>query len=319
MEATLVLAFTAGMVASVNPCAFSLLPAYIGAFVTGDDVSEAVEVRILRAVGVASAVSVGFVAVFGVAGLLLGSVSGQVRRQIPWVTIAIGGVLVVAGLAVMAGWKPRLFGGGVVLGGSRSRFVSMVGFGVSYAVASLSCTIGPFLAVTGAAISLSTVGGIASYVAYALGMGVVILAVSVAAALARTSLVATLRGVSRFAPLAGGFLMILTGLYAIWYGRWALAVYGGDLETDPLIDVGETLRVQVLVAVESFGAIRLAALIVLVVVFAVIGFAAFGRRPGQPDSVQPNDSERLVDGSGKHTVTSSCDDPSTDQQPEIHA
>jgi len=34
MVPTLILALTAGMVAAINPCGFSLLPAYIGSFVS---------------------------------------------------------------------------------------------------------------------------------------------------------------------------------------------------------------------------------------------------------------------------------------------
>lgn len=298
MEATLVLAFTAGMVASVNPCAFSLLPAYIGVYVAGEDVAEAVELRILRAIGVALAVSVGFVAVFGLAGLALEYLSGAVRRQIPWVTIAIGGLLVLAGAAVVAGWKPRLMIGETRLGHSTNRFLSMVGFGASYAIASLSCTIGPFLAVTGAAMSLSAAGGMASYVAYALGMGVIILAISVTAAVARTPMVGALRRLSQFAPRAGGVLMIVAGLYAMWYGRWELAVYGGDLDSDPFIDAGEQLRLKALVAVQSFGALRLAAVVIVVVAVTTTGFAMLRRRPAKAPPATAERSTRSGIGCG---------------------
>lgn len=269
-EAPLLLAFTAGMVASVNPCAFSLLPAYVGLFVHGEDREEPLEHRMLRAIGVAVAVSAGFVIVFGLSGLALDALTGTVRRQIPWVTIAVGAALVVTGVAVVAGWKPRLALSGLRFGSSGRGFGSMVGFGASYAVASLSCTIGPFLAVTGAALSQSTLGGVASYVAYALGMGVVILAISVGAALMRPGTAGTMRKASRFAPRAGGVLMVLAGLYGIWYGRWELAVYGGDLNTDPVIEAGEDLRIRLVALVESIGALQVTAVVLGVVASTVI-------------------------------------------------
>ena len=272
MEAALILAFTAGMVASVNPCAFSLLPAYVGAYVVGEDADEPLDTRVLRAVGVACAVSIGFVGVFGVSGILLDSVSSTLRRQVPWVTVGVGGLLVISGVAVVAGWKPRLAVAPRLMSGG-SRFWSMVGFGASYAVASLSCTIGPFLAVTGAAMSLSRWGGLASYVVYALGMGVVILAISVTAALARTSLVGRLRRLSIIAPRIGGAMMILAGLYAIWYGRWELAVYSGDLSSDPLVDLGEDLRLRAQEFIQQVGAVRLAALVVLTCALLALGVA----------------------------------------------
>lgn len=274
IEAPLLLAFTAGMVASVNPCAFSLLPAYVGLFVVGEDLERPVEARLLRAVGVAVAVSVGFVIVFGLAGLVLEYLSSSIRRQIPWVTISVGVALMAAGVAVVAGWKPRLATRGLRLGSSGTGFVSMIGFGPSYAVASLSCTIGPFLAVTGAALNRSAVGGVATYVAYALGMGVIILAISVASALARTATIGTLRSWSRFAPRAGGVLMILAGLYGVWYGRWELAVYRGDPGTDPVIDAGERWRLRMVTLVENVGALRLTGLVLAVLVVSIAAFAA---------------------------------------------
>lgn len=272
-EAPLLLAFTAGMVASVNPCAFSLLPAYVGLFVAGEEAARPLEERMLRAIGVAASVSLGFVVVFGLAGIALDAMTGALRQKLPWVTIAVGAALVVAGVAVVAGWKPRLAAGGLRFGSSGRGFVSMVGFGATYAVASLSCTIGPFLAVTGAALNQSAFGGIVTYVAYALGMGVIILMISIGAVTSRSA-AGMLRRVSRFAPRLGGVLMVIAGLYGIWYGRWELAVYGGDLSTDPVIDAGEELRLRVVAAVESVGALRLAAVVVGVVAASIAAGAA---------------------------------------------
>ena len=107
-QATLALAFAAGMVASFNPCGFSLLPAYIGAFVANDRTDATIQARIGRAVTVAAAVSVGFVAVFSVAGFALDRLAASARAQLPWVTIGIGLVLFFAGIAGVWGWKPIL-------------------------------------------------------------------------------------------------------------------------------------------------------------------------------------------------------------------
>lgn len=172
ISAPVALAFTAGMVAAFNPCGFSLVPAYIGAFVSGDKTATRVDQRVLRAVGVAAAVSVGFVLVFGAAGLVIDQIAGGARRQLPWVTIAIGALLVVTGVATVAGWKPRLAVQGPNLAAGRRGIPAMVGYGATYAVASLSCTLGPFLAVTGAAITQSTAQGVATYASYGIGMGV---------------------------------------------------------------------------------------------------------------------------------------------------
>lgn len=85
-------------------------------------------------------------------------------------------------------------------------------------------------------------------------MGAVILAMSVATALAYTTLTRAMRNLTRIASRVGGALMIADGGYATWYGRWELGVYAGDLDDDPIADT-----------IENLGAGRLALTVVLVV------------------------------------------------------
>ncbi len=296
LSAPIILAFTAGMVATFNPCGFSLLPAYIGAFVATDETSERPERRVIRAVGVAAAVSLGFVIVFGTAGLIIDSLASGARRQLPWITIVIGGLLIIAGVASILGWKPKV---GIRVpdlttgkGGGRL----MVGYGATYAIASLSCTIGPFLAVTGAALSQSRAQGIATYVAYALGMGVIILILSIAAALAHSTVANHMRQLSRIAPRVGGILMVLAGAYAIWYGRWELNVYSGDLSTDPVVDAMENFRLGLVGFIERIGAVRLAAIVVIGVV-AVIATGRIART-----SMYTNEDTEELDHEHEHDL-----------------
>jgi cytochrome c biogenesis protein CcdA len=269
------------MVATFNPCGFSLLPAYIGAFVAGDEVTQRADQRVLQAIRVAAAVSVGFVLVFTTVGLVIDRVAGEVRQQLPWVTIVIGGLLVVAGVATIAGWKPRIAIRGPHFSTGSNKVRVMVGYGVTYAIASLSCTIGPFLAVTGTALSQSRLDAVGTYVAYALGMGVIILVLSVTSALAHSTVANHMRRISRFAPRVGGALMVLAGTYAIWYGRWELAVYDGDLGTDPVIDTMEDVRLWFVNTIERIGSQRLAILVVL----AVVAVIAAARWPKAHDPV----------------------------------
>lgn len=262
---TIALAFTAGMVATFNPCGFPLLPAYIGAFVAGDEVTQQVDRRVLRAIGVAAAVSVGFIMVFATVGLIIDSVAGEARRQLPWVTIIIGGLLLIAGTASIAGWRPSIPVRGPRFSTASNRPLVMVGYGIAYAIASLSCTIGPFLAVTGTALSNSRLEGLATYLAYALGMGVIILVLSITSALAHSAVAHHMRRLSRIAPRIGGALMIFAGGYAIWYGRWELAVYKGNLDTDPVIATMEDIRLSLINGIERIGAQRLVVLIALTI------------------------------------------------------
>jgi cytochrome c-type biogenesis protein len=270
-NAPLALAFTAGMIASINPCGFALLPAYIGAFVAGDDTRIRADWRIARAVGVSAAVSVGFAAMFIIVGVVFSAASSALRQQMPWVTIAVGSVMLAMGIASIAGWKPRLpFNNRSTT--QRRDAVGMATFGFAYALVSLSCTLGPFLSVSTFAMQQSFLGGITTYVVYAAGMGTIILALSVSAALAHDSFVGTLRNASKYAPRLAGVLLTLSGGYAIWYGRYELSVYDGNRSSDSIVDAGTNLQTRFVLFTQSFGASRIALVIVALTAVAFLGF-----------------------------------------------
>jgi hypothetical protein len=123
----------------------------------------------------------GFVAVFGAFGLLAAPLATVAHRVLPWVTIAVGLAVAVVGALLVAGRSIHLT---LPVVATRAR-LSAVGFGMAFALASLSCTIGPFLALVTAGFRTRSVAeGIGAYLAYALGMGAVIAVVSVIVAAA---------------------------------------------------------------------------------------------------------------------------------------
>ncbi|HMQ28498.1 MAG TPA: cytochrome c biogenesis protein CcdA, partial [Acidimicrobiales bacterium] len=162
IEAPFALALTAGMVATVNPCGFAMLPAYLAYFVGAEDAADDdARAGILRALAVGGVVTLGFLLVFGTVGLAISHLSISINRFLPWVTLIIGVGLFVLGIAMVRGFElvvrlPKLDRGGDSRG-----LGSMFVFGISYAVASLSCTLPPFLAVTATTFSqLSYVSGV---------------------------------------------------------------------------------------------------------------------------------------------------------------
>lgn len=275
MNAPLALALAAGMVGAINPCGFSLLPAYIGFFVTGDNARDPLERRLLRAVSSAVAVTVGFVFVFVTLGVLLDSVARRLRPNLPWFTMTVGALVVLAGITVIAGYRIPLPIPAIRVASGRGA-TAMALYGVVYALASLSCTLGPFLAITSTALNRSAMGGLATYVAYAVGMGTIITILALGTALARPGPGRLLRRLSRDAPRLGGLLMILSGGYAIWYARWELAVYGGNLNNDRVVNAGEQLRNDLVQLIERVGATRL--LLVMVTAVALLCAQVLFRR-----------------------------------------
>jgi cytochrome c-type biogenesis protein len=252
----------AGMVAVVNPCGFALLPAYASLLIIGDETPNRT-VAVWRALALAAAMTAGFVVVFGSFGLLLASVASvsAVQEYLPWFTLVLGLTLVALGGWLLAGGSLpglRIAVRGPALSRSAS---SMAAFGAAYATASLSCTLAPFLATVVASFRTRSVGdGVAVFGAYALGMGLVIVAVSLAVALAQTAVVTWLRRAGRFVPRIGGALLLVAGAYVAYYGWWEINVLRGGDPDDSVIATGETIQRWLAEAIDNLGAWGIAAI-----------------------------------------------------------
>ena len=277
MNAPVALAISAGMVAAVNPCGFSLLPAYVGLFVGSDDAhTTTIAKRLARAAGSAVAVTTGFVAVFSVAGVILDRVSTSFQQRLPLITLFVGALIVVTGIAVMFGRKIAL---PVLITrhrGSGRGVVSMMSFGVTYAVSSLSCTVGPFLAIVAVGRRRSALSGLVTYGAYATGMGIVVAALAIGVVVAHSPQ-HVFRHASRFAPKVGGIMMILSGSYSMWYARWELRVYSGNMSTDGLVAGVDSRRAWIANYLADLGPTRVIA-ITLVVVVGIVAIQASRKR-----------------------------------------
>jgi cytochrome c-type biogenesis protein len=243
VEESLALALAAGMLAAVNPCGFALLPAYLSILVLGDDSPGAAR-AVGRAVTLTAWMTIGFIAVFGVFGLVVSPVASQVQQYLPWFTVAFGVVVAAAGAWLVAGRELTRLRLGAGSGAAVTRSaLAMVGFGVSYAVASLTCSIAPFLALVVTSFRAGSTGeGVLLYVAYGVGMGLLVGLAAVAVALARRGLVTRLRRTGRWVPRAGGVLLLVVGAYVAWYGVWELRVLGGDDPADPIIEAAARIQ-----------------------------------------------------------------------------
>jgi cytochrome c-type biogenesis protein len=233
IDGAFAVAFTAGMLATVNPCGFAMLPAYLGFFL-GVEGSDDAQAGLSRALAVGLAVSVGFAATFAAIGLVVSHITSSVYEWAPFVSVVIGVVLALLGLYLLTGRElkvalPRLDAGGRTTG-----ITSMIGYGVSYAVVSLGCTLPLFLVqVAGTFRRESWVSGVAVFVAYGLGFTVMLVALTVAVALARRSLVAGLRRLLPFVQRISGGLLLLAGAYVAWYGWYEKNRIGDE---DPFVD-----------------------------------------------------------------------------------
>lgn len=282
------LALTAGMVAALNPCGFALLPAYLTLVVAGGDETTSRASAVGRALTMSGAMTAGFVTVFGAFGLIAVPLALSLERYLPWATIVIGFALIGLGVYLLTGRElllntPKLAGAapGKTL---RSMFL----YGVAYAVASLSCTIGPFLAITTSTFrSESVLSGLSVFVLYGIGMGLVVGVLAVAVALAQKGFVTRFRQATPYISRFSGVLLVLAGAYVAYYGYYEIQVFSGAAADDPV--VGAFTQVQSSVAnwVAGINPAILAAALALLVA-AGLGGAWWNRRRNRSGNAEPS-------------------------------
>jgi cytochrome c-type biogenesis protein len=281
-----------GMVATVNPCGFAMLPAYLAYFLGVDDRdAEIPRASVATALRVALAVSAGFMAVFALAGLVVEMTALPVYENVPWISILIGLALFALGLAMLGGFEPRVRLPRLDRGGRERTIRSMFVFGVSYAIASIGCTLPLFLAAVSGTINRESVAdGVMVFGIYALGMGLVLAALTVAMALARTSIVRLLRRVQPYIGRVAGGLVALAGAYVAYYGWLELRVArarGGAIPSSGITDRVTDWSYDVSDWIERTGPVRIA----VVVAAALAAVALWAARQGARRSIrQPDDT-----------------------------
>jgi cytochrome c-type biogenesis protein len=162
-----------------------------------------------------------FSGVLVLAGLVLAAGLRSLVHAVPWMVVAVGTGLVVAGVAILGGHslglrvtgrlRPNPTGGGQGYG-------RVAAFGAGYAIASLSCTLAVLLSVaTQATATANPLQVLAVFGALAAGATSALLALSLSVALAKGVIA---RGMRRLAPVmdtVSGVMLAGSGLYLVVY------------------------------------------------------------------------------------------------------
>ena len=219
-------AFSAGMVSSVNPCGFAMLPAYLGLYLSENDSVDpggsTVLARLLRALLVGATVSLGFVVLFAAVGTPIGLGARGIADAFPWIGLLIGILLVGAGAYLLAGGKLyNNFAASISarFGNANSKSVrSYFTFGLAYGTASLSCTLPIFLAVIGGTFTAETfLDSVWQFVLYGLGMGSVILALTIGMALFKGAMTGALRKALPHVGAISAVMLLVAGTFIVYY------------------------------------------------------------------------------------------------------
>ena len=295
-------AFSLGLVAAVNPCGFALLPAYLSFYLGLDaptdpdpsdqPASESSPVgnrhhsspergTVLRSVVVGATMTAGFVAVFAVIGAAWSSISSVIGERLPWVTAIMGVALIGLGIAMVAGKQPTLALPKLHVDAGRREIGSMFLFGVSYAVASLSCTIPLFIGTMTTAFDTSFAGGVLSFVMYGLGMGALVTLLTVTVGLARTGLLKALRWSLPYIGRISGVLIIGAGAIVAYYGWAETRQLALDSRGTGFANTLSDAQNHIQVWIEDVGSVRLG-LIAAVIIAGSVAISLIRRHGARP-------------------------------------
>jgi cytochrome c-type biogenesis protein len=219
-------AFGAGMVSAVNPCGFSMLPVYLSLYLGNQENTfqhHSLLFRLAKAGWIAAIVTGGFALLFGVFGIIVSAGGAVLVRFMPWISVVVGAFLVLLGIWLLAGkylsfnWILRLAN---KIGDPRKMTIrGFFLFGVAYGATSLSCTLPIFLMVVGSSATAgSFLSGIIRFVGYILGMGTVLLFLTLSMAFIKEGVVVgLLRKALPYIQKVSAVLIMLSGGYVLYY------------------------------------------------------------------------------------------------------
>jgi len=227
IDAAFTIAFVAGVFATFNPCGFAMLPAYLSLAILDSQELRSRRTQIFKALKFSGLMGLGIVGVFAIFSLIIFPISTSIQKYLPYVTSFLGILILIFGAAL-------IFKGPVLLKKIWSPNVSPTGswvtyilYGVTFALGSISCTIGPFLAVTSTALGASLVESLLTYIFYGLGFVATISILAIFTALSKNLLIKKIRGAGGALEKFMGGLMALIGLYLIYFGINELAFQYG--------------------------------------------------------------------------------------------
>jgi cytochrome c biogenesis protein CcdA len=179
--------------------------------------------RLLRALVISLAVTGGFVLLFGSIGVAITAGAQLLNKVIPWVGLVIGILLTLLGLWLLAS-RNKLYVGmaqrmsaRISLSG-RNKIVSFFLFGIAYALASFACAFPTFsIAVTSSLTKGNYVSGLGEFLAYSLGMGLVLTVLTLAMAIFKGAAVRKVRAVMPVVERVSPAVVTLAGLFIVYY------------------------------------------------------------------------------------------------------
>ena len=217
--------FVSGMLATVNPCGFVMLPVYISMFLSSKErqVNQSNFVyKLLNIFKISISLGLGFLIIFGAVGLAVTGGLLFIQPILSWLSTLIGFFLVGLGIYTFSGKSlylsfPQKLSYKINIS-QDSKFKSIFLYGLSYGIASISCTLPLFIALISNAInSGGLTNGIKQFISYSLGMTSVILVITLFASFIKNFSLLKKTSLTKFYQYPAGLIITLVGMYLIIY------------------------------------------------------------------------------------------------------
>ena len=217
--------FVSGMLATVNPCGFVMLPVYISMFLSSKErqVNQSNFVyKLLNIFKISISLGLGFLIIFGAVGLAVTGGLLFIQPSLSWLSTLIGFFLVGLGIYTFSGKSlylsfPQKLSYKINIS-QDSKFKNFFLYGLSYGIASISCTLPLFIALISNAInSGGLTNGIKQFISYSLGMTSVILVITLFASFIKNFSLLKKTSLTKFYQYPAGLIITLVGMYLIIY------------------------------------------------------------------------------------------------------
>ncbi|MFP9192740.1 cytochrome c biogenesis protein CcdA [Natronosalvus vescus] len=215
---TLAFAIGAGVATFFSPCAYPLLPGYVGYYVSQTEGGEAT---------LGGSLSRGLIAGVGVIAtflVLLGATFVVGHSQLENIVLfepIVGAILVVFGVLVVFDRAPSLT---IALPQRRSSVLGFGVFGAGYALAAAGCVAPLFIGVLGSALSLSAVSGLLVILAYVGTVTLLMISLTVATGMGLVAGSGWLTAHTGTLKRVAGGIMIVAGLGQLYLAFFVLDV-----------------------------------------------------------------------------------------------
>lgn len=216
--ALLILAFGAGVSVFFSPCGIALLPSYIAFLIAKKESKDwSKGARALEGLKIGLIVSFGIITVFLGLGILISLVGNILAPYAFWFGTITGALLIILGIFMLAGKSLNIPQFRIKTDNSPSLKTYYL-FGLVYALGGIACTLGVFLFVVSAALSIGSFGGaLINFISFTAGSVILMVSITVLSAVAKSLVSRWLIRYIRPVQIIAALIVIVGGSYLIFF------------------------------------------------------------------------------------------------------